>query len=358
MNAILSGLATAVPPLRVGSEEAYAFFSTRFPLAPAENDLYRRLLVEGPVRSRHVGMDSVEEATETDPDRLNARFLRHARRLTAEAAQRALARAGRAPADLGAIVVNTCTGYACPGLTSYLAEDLGLPRTIRAVDIVGMGCGAALPNLECAAGLLALDGGRPVLSIAVEICSATLFMGPDRELIVSNSIFGDGAAAAVLAPGPSPGGGRAGVARLLGFASVLAPEHREALRYRQQGGRLRNHLTRRVPALGARLGTEALENLLAPRRLSVGDIRWWAVHAGGTAVLEEVGVRLGLTADALRFSRAIFREYGNMSSPTVLFALERLLREGRPAAGDLGVLLAFGAGFAAHAALIEFCASA
>ena len=348
MSAHLRALATALPPLRVTPEEAYAFFSSRFALAPSEDALYRRLLLDGPVRGRHLGMDSVEEATETDPDRLHARFLLHARRTAAAAARRALSAADLSPGDLGAVVVNTCTGYACPGLSSYLAEDLGLPRGVRATDIAGMGCGAALPNLECAAGLLALDGARPALSVAVEICSATLFMGPDPGLIVSNCIFGDGAAAAVLAAeGPA-------AARFQGFASVLAPEYREALRYRQEGGRLRNHLSIRVPAIGARLGAEALDRLLAPRGRKRSDIRWWAVHAGGTAVLDEVGGRLGLTAADLRFSRAVFRDCGNMSSPSVLFGLENILRDGRPAAGDLGVLLAFGAGFSAYAALVEF----
>ena len=349
---MLCSLATAVPPLQVTQEQAYAFFSSRFDLEPDEDALYRRLLIEGPVRTRHLGMDSVEEAREQDPDLLHGRFLRHARRTAADAARRALTAAGRTPAEIGALVVNTCTGYVCPGLSSYLSEDLALPRGLRAIDIAGMGCGAALPNLECAAGLLALDGSRPVLSIAVEICSATLFMGPDPGLIVSNCIFGDGAAAAVL---ESEQAGRPpGTARFRGFASVLAPEHREALRYRQEAGRLRNHLSIRVPAIGARLGAEALDRLLEPRGLARRDIRWWAVHAGGSAVLDEVGARLGLVPEDLRFSRAVFRDCGNMSSPSVLFGLERVLRDGGPAPGDLGVLLAFGAGFSAYAALVEF----
>lgn len=352
MPVLLRALATALPPLRVTSEEAYAFFSSRFALAPAEDALYRRLLLDGPVRGRHLGMDSVEEALETDPDRLHARFLLHARRTAAAAARGALSSLNLRPGALGAIVVNTCTGYACPGLSSYLAEDLGLSRDVRATDIAGMGCGAALPNLECAAGLLAVDGSRPVLSVAVEICSATLFMGPDPGLIVSNCIFGDSAAAGVL------GVDGAAAARFEGFASVLAPEHREALRYRQEGGRLRNHLTLRVPAIGARLGAEALDRLLASSGRKRSDIRWWAVHAGGTAVLDEVGERLGLSDDDLRFSQAVFRDYANMSSPAVLFGLENILRDGRPAAGDLGVLLAFGAGFSAYAALVEFTGAA
>ncbi len=353
METLLQSLGTAHPPLYVTQREAYAFFSQRFPLAPEEDALYRRLLLEGPVQGRHLGMDSPEESLEADPDRLNARFLRHARRTAADAARRALAGAGLGAAAVGTLVVNTCTGYLCPGLSSYVAEDLGLSGDVHAVDIAGMGCGAALPNLQCAAGLLALDGARPALSIAVEICSATLFMGPDPGLIVSNSIFGDGAAAAVLTAGHETPAPRA-AAKILGFASALAPEYREHLRYRQEGGRLRNHLGIRVPVIGAKLAERALSDLLEPRGLRRGDIRWWAVHAGGTSVLDRVGERLGLTPEDLRFSLEVFRTCGNMSSPSVLFGVERLLRDGRPAAGDLGVMLAFGAGFSAFAALLAF----
>jgi predicted naringenin-chalcone synthase len=93
------------------------------------------------------------------------------------------------------LIVNTCTGYLCPVLSSYIAEDLGLKTSIRFLGLMGMGCGAAISNLEGAAGMLARSGEGPVLSLAVEICSAAIFPSHEPELVVSNSIFGDGAAA-------------------------------------------------------------------------------------------------------------------------------------------------------------------
>lgn len=353
MKTYLQALATANPPLYVTQSEAYASYTRLFDLSQAEKEIYRRLLLEGPVKGRYIGMASTREATETHPDKLNARFLDHARRTAATAARRALNRAGYQAATLGGVVVNTCTGYLCPGLSSYLAQDLDLRTDIRTLDLTGMGCGAALPNLECASGLLKIDGSRPILSIAVEICSATLFMGPEPDLIVSNCIFGDGAAAVILAAGDNDGT-TGSPAEILAFSSVCHPRYREQLRYRHQDGRLRNHLTRRVPVIGAELAGQALNQLLEPRGLTRADIRWWAIHPGGTAVLEQVGEKLGLTDDDLRFSDAVFRTYGNMSSPSVLFALDNIVREGSPERGNLGVLLAFGAGFSAFAALIQF----
>ena len=348
---MIRSLGIANPPLYKTQQQAFDFYTSHFNLAPEESALYRRLLLDGSIQGRYVGLDRVEDACETDPDRLNERFLKYARSTATAAAVRALAAAGLAPDEIGGLVVNTCTGYRCPGLSSYLAEDLQLGHTTRTLDIAGMGCGGALPNLE-AASLMAVAIQRPVLSIAVEICTATLFMGPDPALIVSNSIFGDGAAAAVVQAGPE---GRKGcLLQLLDSESGIYPNYRSQLHYRQEGGRLRNVLSVKVPHIGAKTAGEVLARLLARNRLAQSDIRWWAVHAGGTAVLDQVGRGLGLSVADLRFSMDVFRKYGNMSSPTVMFALQEVLTQGRPQPGDRGILLSFGAGFTAFAALVEF----
>jgi len=352
LKPIIRALGIANPPLHTTQRQVFDFFRTHFNLDSEEEKLYRRLLLQSPIRGRYVGMDKIEDACETDPDRLNARFLRYARQTAVAAATRGLQDAQVSPHEVGGLVVNTCTGYLCPGLTSYLAEDLDLGRDLRTLDIAGMGCGGALPNLEAAAGLLALNGQRPVLSIAVEICSATLFMGTDPALVVSNSIFGDGAAAVVLQNGGRDTTG--GLARVLDFASGLYPQHREQLHYRQEEGRLRNVLSIKVPKIGAKTASEVLTRLLDRHHLTHNAIQWWAVHAGGTAVLDQVGRDLGLPETALRFSMEVFHNYGNMSSPSVLFALKHIIEQGRPRSGDLGVLLTFGAGFSAFAALVEF----
>jgi alkylresorcinol/alkylpyrone synthase len=349
---ILRGLGTATPPLHITQEEAYEFFTTHFTLKPAEQDLYRRILLDGRIKGRYLGMDAVTDALETDPDRLLARFLKFGRTTAVAAARRALAEAGVESAEIAGLIVNTCTGYLCPGLSSYIAEDLGIKTSIRFQDIMGMGCGAAIPNLEAAAGMLARGGEGPVLSLAVEICTATIFPSHDPELVVSNSIFGDGAAAAVLdlAPANRPGG----LARMVDFAAGLFPQYREDLRYRTEGGRLRNHLSKRVPVIGARTVSEVASRLLARHSLSRNDIAWWAVHPGGTVVLAQVAKELKLADDALRFSYHVFENYGNMSSPSVLFVLREILDRGRPQPSQKGMLLSFGAGFSAFAALLEF----
>lgn len=352
MNIVLRGLGVATPPLYATQEEAYDFFTTRYSLKPDERNLYRRILLDGKINGRYLGMDATTDVLDDDPDRRLARFLKFGRATAVAAARRAMTEAGVEADEIAGLIVNTCTGYLCPGLSSYVAADLELGTSIRFQDMMGMGCGAAIPNLEAAAGMLARDGEGPVLSVAVEICTATIFPSHEPELVVSNSIFSDGAAAAVLdrARDNRPGG----LARMVDFATGLFPQYREELRYRTEGGRLRNHLTKRVPVIGARTASEVSARLLARHGLARDDIAWWAVHPGGTVVLAQVAKELELADEALRFSYGVFENYGNMSSPSLLFVLRDILDSGLPQPGHKGMLVAFGAGFSAFAALMEF----
>jgi len=186
---------------------------------------------------------------------------------------------------------------------------------------------------------------RPVISASVEVCSATHMIGDDPGLTVSNCIFGDGAAAALLGHGQAQGD----EVQLKDFQTGVFPRYREALRYKNVNGRLANTLTRRVPFIGARCLGEVTRKLLARNNLCLSDIDWWAVHAGGTLVLEKVCEDFGLPPDKIDPSVEVFEEYGNMSSPTVFFVLEKLLE--RDIARGHGLILAFGAGFSAFAAL-------
>jgi predicted naringenin-chalcone synthase len=352
VNIVLQALATANPPRYATQKETFEYIARHFKLKPRERQLYEKILLDGPIKGRYFGIDYDDQMCEMQPDALIARFLKFGRTIGADAARKAMHIAGLKAADIGGLVVNTCTGYLCPGLSSYIAEDLELKNSIKVFDLMGMGCGAAIPNLECAASMVARGTAGSILSIAVEICSATFFMGPSPELVISNSIFGDGAAAAVV--DTIHNGGARGLLRLIDFESAVFPGHREELRYRNADGRLRNSLTLQVPAIGAETIHKVSKKLLKRHKLEPRQIDYWVVHPGGTTVLEEVAHRLGLSQEALRFSYDVFENYGNMSSPSVLFVLKKVLDESNPKHGQKGLLLSFGAGFTAFAALVEF----
>lgn len=210
-----------------------------------------------------------------------------------------------------------------------------------------MGCAAALPALEAARNHLAAHPRDTAAVVCVELGSAAFFPGEAPDLVISNALFGDGAAAAVLA-----GGAKRGLARFKEFASLHVPAWREEIRFRWEKGRLRNVLSAHVPARAAAGLAKLLRGLLGRR--PPARIPHWALHPGGAKVMDAVRDELGLPEDALMSARAVLRLCGNMSSPSCLFVLDHLLRRRKPRRGDTGVLASFGAGFSAHAALLEF----
>lgn len=352
MNIEIRGMGAANPELYMTQQELLNYFIDNFTLGAGEKNLYKRILTNGSIKGRYLGMKSSNEMINADPEFLLSRFLKYGLSTAASAARKAMKEADIEVEEIEGLVVNTCTGYLCPGLSSYLAEELGLGKAIHAMDLMGMGCGGAVPNLECAAGMISRKGGGAVLSVAVEICSATFFPSHEPELIVSNCIFGDGAAAAVVDSTNKKNHGK--TVRIIDFESGIFPKYREELRYRNDGGLLRNFLSRRVPVIGACAVAEVTSRLLVRNGLVQDDIDWWAVHPGGTLVLAQIAKKMKLEENALRFSYDIFENYGNMSSPSVLFVLKNILKKGRPQSGQKGLLLSFGAGFTAFAALVEF----
>lgn len=335
----------ANPELYMSQKDVYDFYKSNGLVPAGQEELYSRILLDGPIQGRYFGLEKAEDIIGESVDAQVARFTAQGRDIAVRAARSALQQAGLEPSDIGGIVANTCTAYLCPGLTSYVAEDLGLASNVKAVDIMGMGCGSAIPNLECGCGMLHTTRGKPVLCVSTEICTATHLIEDDPGITVSNCIFGDGAAAVVL------GAGNDSDPWLMEFETGLFPEHREALRYTYKNGRLRNQLTQRVPVIGAKCTEKVAKCLLARHEMEVSDISWWAVHAGGTAVLERVGRRLELSEASLAPSFEVFHRYGNMSSPTVLFALRELML--RNEVKGTGMLLSFGAGFTAFAGLVR-----
>ncbi|MBV8496039.1 MAG: stilbene synthase [Gammaproteobacteria bacterium] len=347
----LSSIATAVPARRYTRAECWDAFaaSAWFSRLDERSRALARLVLarDNGMESRWLAVDSLAEAFAIDPDTLQRRFARHAPQLAARAGQLALARAGLTPADIGAVAVTTCTGYLCPGLTSYVIERLGLSRHVEAFDLVGQGCAGALPNWQLASALL--DAGRceHVLSISVEICSAAMYLDDDPGVLVSACLFGDGAGAAVLSRKAHAGSRRV---RWEGSVSLTAPEHREALRFEHRNGMLRNVLTRTVPRLAAEYAAEALRRATSRAGLARELITGWMMHAGGRDVLLAMQDLLHLDPAALRYSRNALREYGNLSSAFVYFVLDAALAD--PAPGGWWWLCSFGAGFTCHGALL------
>ena len=348
----ITGLGTATPPHCYTQVQCWEAFQAAAQFAQldrrARATLQRVLLHDNGIRTRSLALDSLSEVFATHPDTLHRRFALHAPALAREAATRALQQAGVRPHDIDAVVISTCTGYLCPGLTSYVGESLGLRPDVLALDLVGQGCGAALPNLRAAEALLRARDCKHVLSICVEVCSAAFYLDNDPGVLISACLFGDGAGAAVLATGPCP------IGRTIEWkaaGSLHNPAERDALRMEHKDGMLRNILSPQVPRLAAQHAAAVLDDVLSRQGLSRNDIDTWIWHGGGRKVIEALQESLGLSAADVYWSSKVLSEFGNVSSPFVYFALQAAL-EG-DAHGGWWWMSSFGAGFSCHGALLK-----
>jgi alkylresorcinol/alkylpyrone synthase len=349
----IEGVGTAVPPRRYSQRECYAaleasaLFST---LGSRSQALLRKVLCgQNGIETRHLALAKLEDAFRVDPDTLQERFATHAPQLAAEAARHAIEAAHITAAEIDGLVISTCTGYLCPGLTSYVSELLDLPRTVNALDLVGQGCGASIPNLRTGMALLGSGQCSRVLSICVEVCSAAFYLDSDPGVLISACLFGDGAGAAVL--GKAPGGnGRARV-RWRASGSHTEPADRDILRFEHRQGMLRNVLSPEVPRVAGGHARRLFQALANREQVDPRHVCQWLFHPGGRDVLSALAQEFQLPGEVMESSARVLSEYGNLSSASLYFVLQETLR--RSPRSGLWWMSSFGAGFSCHGALLE-----
>ncbi len=289
-----------------------------------------------------------------DFEEQNRKYRDVACRAGAEVARRALEASGLLPGEIDMVVSVSCTGFMIPAVDAYVANALGLGPRLARLPITESGCAGGVVGLARAADYLAAHPERAALLLALEFSSLT-FQRWDRSPtnVVSTAIFGDGGAAAVLV-GPAHPRAAAGPVRVRDAESVFFPgtTHLMGFELRNQGLQIR--LDKGLAPFVRRHIVPAVDGFLSPRGLSRADIRRFILHPGGRRVVEVMSEQLGLAPADLAATEAVLSEHGNMSSVTVLFVLDEILRRDRPAPGSLGLLGAFGPGFAAELALLEF----
>jgi alkylresorcinol/alkylpyrone synthase len=346
------GLGTAAPAQTYKQSEGWEAVQVtpQFEqLSTRSRAILRKVLTgDNGIDTRRLALDSLHEVFGTGPDELHARFTKNAPLLATQAAERALQNSGTQAAEIDALIISTCTGYLCPGLTSKVSERLGLRTETLLLDLVGQGCGAALPNLRTGEALLASGRCHRVLSVCVEVCSAAFYLDNDPGVLVSACLFGDGAGAAVLSREPNP---KTREIKWRTARSITWPHQRDLLRFEQRHGMLRNILSPEVPELAAQACSQLLNDTLAEAGVAREQISGWIWHSGGRDVLMALQEKMNLTAEDVRWSATVLREFGNVSSPCVFFVLQTALAENAP--GGLWWMSSFGAGFSCHGALLE-----
>lgn len=296
--------------------------------------LEKILLGQNGIEKRHFATNRIEDLFSRDAESLNQSFEAEAPKLAVAALEKALGKAGICAQELDALFICTCSGYLCPGVSSYVAERMGLCKHAYLQDIVGLGCGAAIPTLRSAQGFLKTHPEATVACVAVEICSAAFYLDDDPGVLISASLFGDAASASIWS-----GQGSTTQYCIDKFDTIHLPESRESLRFTNRGGKLRNQLHRSVPEIAAAAVKELQQRAQLPNDTKN------ASHVGGRDVL--LALESALDCPRLAASWEALAQYGNTSSPSVLIAAEKTLAE-KPGAEHIW-LTTFGAGFAAHA---------
>jgi alkylresorcinol/alkylpyrone synthase len=275
-------------------------------------------------------------------------------RAGADVARRALESSGLTPDGIDMVVSVSCTGFMIPAVDAYVANALALgPRLVR-LPVTQAGCAGGVVGLVRAADFLAAHPDRAALVLALEFSSLT-FQRWDRSPtnVVSTAIFGDGGAAAVLVGARHPRAG-SGLVRVRDAESLFFPGTTHLMGFDLCNAGLQIVLDKGLAPFVRREILPAVEGFLARRGLTRSDVGRYVLHPGGRRVVEVMAERLGLAPGDLSATTAVLSEHGNMSSVTVLFVLDEILRHSRPAAGTLGLLGAFGPGFGAELALLEF----
>ncbi len=343
----IASLGLATPPYAVKQSDAEAFLRNHYSkvLEPKSLSKMIKIFAHPSVLNRYIAVKDLECLVNEDQDTRIDRFTHWAVELSSQAINNALEQAGITSGDVTGLVVNTCTGYICPGISTYLLERLGFSNNIRMHDLVGSGCGGSIPNLQVCRDMIQGSRDEVVVSVSVEICSATFQMADDLSLIVSNALFADGASAAVLWSRP-------GVLKLIASASRCDTKYREDIRYIYRNGQLHNQLSLQLSKFASKTVARVVNDLITSRGLKLNDIKHWAFHPGGEKVINAVRDELKIPEIKLQATRDILAGYGNMSSPTVLFVLREILSKG-VTPGDWCVIVAFGAGLSAHGFLLK-----
>ena len=321
-------------------------------LAGYADERRRGFFLNSGIEGRYLAIERNTFRPSESLDDLQARFRKSSVDLGCRALLAALSQAGRRPRDLDFLATTTCTGRLCPSLDAILIRELGLRSDLQRVHVGDTGCASAIVALQQAWNHLQAFPDHLAAVVAVEVSSTAYYLDDDLETAVANAIFADGAGAAILA-GACTAGATEGP-EVLAHRTLVQPEFLDLMGFTFPAGYQRILLSKDVRHVAADMLAKLADQLLAAQGLTRTDVDHWVLHSAGRRVIERAQRQLGLSDAALAHARAVLRHYGNMSSATVLFVLQTLLETGNPRAGDWGVMIALGPGFAAEGALLRW----
>jgi predicted naringenin-chalcone synthase len=359
MSVSIHHIETVLPAYEYRQEELAATMERWLP-DPAGKRIARQLFRRSGIETRYsVLPDFAEPAApvlfkpgvEPSTQERNRVFIRAADELVVTAARRALANAGNfAASEITHVVTASCTGFYNPGPDYRIVTQLGLSPATERYHVGFMGCYAAFPALRMAQQFCQAQPDAVVLVVCLELCTLHLHLNSDPDTLLANALFADGVAAAIVSARPPSA--RRPVLAIKDFYSALASDGEGDMAWEIGDKGFNITLSSYVPDIIAGNIDGIVEDLFARSDWEPGDVDRWAVHPGGKAILDKTETALALQPEQLAAARATLRDYGNMSSATVLFVLQRLLLGAGPDAERI-CAMAFGPGLTIETGLLE-----
>lgn len=351
-SAWIHGIGTAVPGKRYAQGDIGEILSRKLPQGSKGRRLMNMIYNRSGIDYRHSVISDYrtegpdghfftdEAGTFGSPSTgvRNDLYAKKARAIFLEAARDVLGRVDVSTDDITHVITVSCTGFYAPGPDFHLVKDLGLDPSTERYHLGFMGCFAAFPAMKLARSICLADPEAAVLITCLELCTLHLEPSEDIDDIIATSVFADGAASVLITARPPASGGL----RIDGFSSVIAPDSEDDMAWTIGDTGFDMVLSTGVPDILREHIAPAVDGLLADLGLGRADIAAWAIHPGGRSILDRVSEALGLADGALEDAREVLRSHGNMSSPTVLFVLQRMIGRGSP--GERIFAAAFGPG--------------
>jgi predicted naringenin-chalcone synthase len=351
---VLASVGTAVPAQRYTQQEIFEQYTGLFP--EHRTRLARIVFDNARIDHRHVAIPDIAgywSQPRSTADRMRS-YTAEAVPLGRSAVEQALERAGMTPQDVDDFVVVSCTGLDTPGLDLRIAAEMGMRQDLRRTVIGSMGCYGAFPGLNRALTSVQARPGSRALLLCVELGSIHMQSDGSRETLISSALFADGAAAVVVSSRAGNEQDHPHGPRIIDNETRCDYQTFDDMTFTVTDEGFRMYMSSYVPNVLAANISALLEPLLTRNGLVPNAISHWGIHPGGARILDFLQESLDLSDDAMAPSQGVLRDYGNMSSPTVLFVLDSIQQTRNPQPGEYGILMAFGPGLTMEAALLQW----
>ncbi|CAI8280840.1 MAG: 1,3,6,8-tetrahydroxynaphthalene synthase [Owenweeksia sp. TMED14] len=350
MSVRISSIATQLPPFTRTTEEIIPYLKKWL---NGQEDRFQRKVLKlfqgAGVDRRYSIMDVDEVFKKTSFEEKNAVYKRETIKLAENALSEALKQSNLIPTDIDYIITVSCTGIMIPSVDAYLINKLKMKQDIVRLPVTEMGCVAGVSGMIYANNFLRANPNKRAAVIAVESPTSTFQIDEFSMVnIVSAAIFGDGCACAILSSHEAEEGPEIIAEGMYHFYDA---EHMMGFELRNSG--LQMVLDKTVPEKIAEHFPKIIHPFLAQNQLTIEDVDHLIFHPGGKKIVATIEELFGVLGKNIDYTKAVLKEYGNMSSATVMYVLEKFMKD-NPKKGDIGMMLSFGPGFTAQRLLLKW----